>query len=106
MKRTDDMDPNSPQRIEREWRFLRNSKVRTQSYRQIKDSRMYYTFFVILRFYYMPPFVFFYPFLDSHQFSTISPETKIGIFFKKVTLNLYFIALSWTSIYVEISLQF
>lgn len=39
MKLPDDLDPNSSQRIEREWRFLRNSKVRTQSMKQLKQSR-------------------------------------------------------------------
>lgn len=41
MKQPDDLDPNSKQLIEREWRFLRNSKVRTQSMKQFKKSRKF-----------------------------------------------------------------
>jgi len=35
MKPPDDLDPSSPQRIEREWRFLRNCKVRQQSLKSL-----------------------------------------------------------------------
>jgi len=53
MKRLDDLDPNSPQRIQREWRFLRNTKVRTQSVKQLKEARKYfYDFFIAIVFWY------------------------------------------------------
>ncbi|XP_066914633.1 regulatory-associated protein of mTOR-like [Clytia hemisphaerica] len=38
MKPNVELDPNSPQFIEREWRFLRNSKVRTQSAKQMREA--------------------------------------------------------------------
>lgn len=38
MKPSDDLDPNSPQRIEREWRFLRNCKVRQLSLKQLQQT--------------------------------------------------------------------
>ena len=38
MKPPDDLDQNSASHIEREWRFLRNTRVRQQSTKQIKQS--------------------------------------------------------------------
>ena len=38
-KSHDDSDPYSPQRIEREWRFLRNAKVRKHSTKQLQQYR-------------------------------------------------------------------